>query len=136
MSRCTSLVMFLSLAACEHATPSTNPPTFPEPASKTEAMKAPAPEPAPAPVAEVAPAPAPAIAPVKPKVVKRAVSPKPAPVAVDRVGELPKNGSYYPPGCRPGSRMMCRWREDADERQLPRVTKKPAPITDTATETP
>ena len=62
MSRFTNLVVILSLAACEHASSPTNPPTFPEP-----------PEPAPTPVAEIAPAPAPAIAPVKPKVVTKKI---------------------------------------------------------------
>ncbi|MBA2539185.1 MAG: hypothetical protein H0V17_06080 [Deltaproteobacteria bacterium] len=131
MSRFTNLVVVLSLAACETAAPTQSAPVFPEPASKIEATKAPEP---PAAIAEVAPAPAPAVAPVKPKAVpKKTVAPEPAPVAIDgRIGE--GKGAYYPPGCRPGSRMMCRWREDVDERVVPRVTKKPSP--ETATESP
>ncbi len=106
MSRFTNLTLVLSLAACEQAAPAQNPPVFPE------AKIAPAPKPAPeAPVAvEAAP---PAVAPVKPQ--PAAIKP----AEKIRVGK---------PGCRPGSRMACQWREGEDERLVPRVTQKPAPV--------
>lgn len=116
MSRFTNLTLLLSLAACEQSAPSQNPPVFPE------ATTAPAPAPTPKP--EPAPAtPPPAVAPVKPAIVKKPV----ATPAVKAAEPAPKIGK---PGCRPGSRMACRWEEGDDERLVPRVTQKPAPGTD------
>lgn len=114
MSRFTNLAIALSLAACEHAAPtSQTQPQFPaQPAA--EPVTAPAPtaaEPDPAPRAvETTPDPAPtapAIAPVAPV----------APAATTPTKKLVKQ-------CNPMSRAACRWVEERDERTLPRVIKK------------
>lgn len=118
MSRFTNLTLVLSLAACEQSAPSQNPPVFPE------ARTAPAPAPPTPPKSDLAPEivetkPAPAVAPVKPKIVN-----KPAPAAI-KAGDVPAEKIWVgKPGCRPGSRIPCRWREDEDERTRPRVIRK------------
>ncbi len=124
MSRCTHLALLL-LVACEQATPAQHPPVFPEPAPPPVSVPVQAPAPEPAPVAEV-----PAIAPVKPKPIKKA-RPAPAPTV-----ETAKQAADIPwklrGSCDPRSRLGCRWQRETDERERPRVTRKPAPIGDAA----
>ena len=107
MSRFTNLTLVLSLAACEQSAPSQNPPVFPE----ARTAPAPTPTPEPAPVVEV-----------KPKVQQKPVTP---PAAI-KTGEPAQKIFVGKPGCRPGSRVACRWREEGDERLVPRVIQKPA----------
>jgi hypothetical protein len=102
MSRFTNLAIVLSLAGCEHASPSSPPPQFPERPVEVPPSEPATVAPEPAPVAET-PSTAPAIAPV-------ATPPK----------KLKKS-------CNPMSRAGCRWVEDTDERELPRVIKKDVP---------
>jgi hypothetical protein len=70
MSRCTDLVLVLSLAACEHALPPATPPTF---------------EPVPVPVAQPAPVVQPALA---------------APVVAPREAQPCRRGPRSRAGCR------------------------------------
>lgn len=96
------LLLVLSLAACEHQTS----PAKPVPA-KVEV--APAPTPTEPVTAQPEPAPVePAVTPVKPPTAAtRATPPK----------KLVKK-------CNPMSRAGCRWQEETDERDTPRVTKR------------
>ncbi len=119
MSRCSHLILLL-FAACEQSSPTHNPPVFPEPAPTA------APVPTPEPVVEATkPEPLPAVAPVTPRPTRAAPTraiPKPsAPLILGDDGS--GKGHWSPPGCRPGSRMMCRWEPEADERARPRVKK-------------
>lgn len=99
MSRFTNLAIALSLAACEHASP----PQFPEQPAEA------APEPAP-------PTTEPAVAPVT-------QAPVPAPTA-PAVTINPNDKKSFQKRCNPMSRAACRWVEDRDERELPRVIRK------------
>jgi hypothetical protein len=106
MSRYTNLVLVLSLAACERGgTPHAQHP--PDLRAK-----------APAPVAEpqLTQPETPAIAP--PIEEPPAVKPEPAAVAPTPAPKLKKK-------CIPQSRAGCRWNEERDERDVPRVTKRP-----------
>ena len=113
MSRCATLALILSVAACEHAQPM--PPNEPT----VEAAK---PEPAPPqpPVETASPAreSAPAVAPVAPK-----PAPKPASRVAEPNAEAPAKKLVRK--CNPMSRAACRWSEETDEREVPRVVKKP-----------
>ena len=106
------LVVVLSLAACGaqtiHPQP---PPDLPPVKTAPEPIPVPAPEPEPAPKQpEATPPPAPE--PLVESKPEARVAPKPA--------VLPKK-------CNPMSRAGCRWNEERDEREAPRITKKPAP---------
>jgi hypothetical protein len=106
MSRFTNLVCILSLAACEHAAPSQSPPVFPEQPAPIAAE----PAPAPAPVAEPAP--------------MEAAAPEPAPTPAPALAPIaPKPKLFKKKNCNPMSRAACRWVEDDDERERPRVKK-------------
>lgn len=116
MSRCSQLVLSLFFAACEQSSPSHNPPVFPAPADAT------------APVAET-PKPAenkPAVAPI-PRPTRTSLTPEPPAeppgIVVDEDPHPPGKGQWSPPGCRPGSRIACRWVPETDERAQPRVKK-------------
>ena len=125
MSRCSHLALLL-LVACEQATPAQHPAVVPEsapPVSVPVQAQAPEPAPAPEPIAEIAPSPRPAIAPVKPKPIKKAQPAPPPPAApAQQAADIrwKLRGS-----CDPRSRVGCRWQRETDERELPRVTKKP-----------
>ncbi len=136
MSRCSELVLWLFVAACEQYTPSQNPPVYPEPPTApaavpepaVEAAKPTAPTPVPEPVVEAAkPEPLPAVAPVTPRPAPTRATPKPAtPLILEQdQNHPPGKGHWSSPGCRPGSRMACRWVPDGetDERAQPRVKK-------------
>ena len=138
MSRCSQLVLCLFFAACEQASPSHRPPVFPEPAPTAAPAPAPDPAPAPAPVVEAAkPETQSAVAPVEPRPTRaaptRAVPKSPASLIEER--RPPGKGHWSPPGCRPGSRLVCRWEPETDERQLPRVKKAGTRTDDRARDT-
>jgi hypothetical protein len=46
---------------------------------------------------------------------------------VDEPDHPPGKGHWSSPGCRPGSRMACRWVPETDERTQPRVKKSGDP---------
>lgn len=112
MSRCTQLVVILSLAACEHVAPATHEPQFvtPPAPAKAEPPKPAEPEP-PAPPKPTPPEPEVASEPA-------IAVPEPAPAPVKKQPSKP----FYKEGCAM-TRAGCKWK---DEKPVKRVTKKPA----------
>ena len=115
MHICPSLVLILSLAACEHASNATSTSTLPEEAAPAEVMAAPAP-------AVEEPAPTPEAKPVAQVPAAKLVAPKPA------AGLKTIAGEECPPPRM--TRAAVKWKEGCEP---VRVTKKPATAAGTAT---
>jgi hypothetical protein len=120
MSRSSQLVLSVFFAACEQSSPSHNPPVFPAPAPVDATV-----------ADEPPPGPKPAVAPVQPRPTRTSLTPEPPAqtpaVVVDEPDHPPGKGHWSSPGCRPGSRMACRWVPETDERTQPRVKKSGDP---------